>query len=145
MLLLVPLAGLRTEATAAGVVTVYPPEPTPAIAAAVVLARAPVTNVARPATPRPVAVAATVQRADSVFDTTIEATSGGRVVLDLDTGGELVIHGWDEPRVRVRVRLAGPNWRDTRVALGRVSGGVRLSSEFNRELRTMSTNHEFEL
>ena len=145
MLLLVPLAGIRTEATAAGVVNVYTPEPTPAIAAAVVVASASVTNVARPVTPRPVAVATTVQRADSVFDTTIEASSGGRVVLDLDTGGEVVIHGWDEPRVRVRVRLAGTNWRDTRVALGRVSGGVRLSSEFNRELRTMSTDHEFEL
>jgi beta-lactamase regulating signal transducer with metallopeptidase domain len=144
LVMLIPLAGIRTEAAATeSMITVSAAAPTPALAPAMVRASAPAVPVGAPASD--VAAKANVQRIDSAFEKTIDAASGGRVVLDLDTGGAVQIHGWDQPRVRVRVRLAGPNWRDTRVELEKVSDGVRLGSEFDRRLRSASTSHEFEL
>jgi hypothetical protein len=82
---------------------------------------------------------------DSTFEKTIDAASGDRIVLDLRTGGSIVLHGWNEPRVRLRARLAGRDWRETSVRLERVGREVRLRSEFERELRSSSTSHSFEL
>ena len=85
------------------------------------------------------------QRTDSTFERTLDAKPGERLSLDLDTGGEVVIHGWNEPRARIRVRLGGVNWRETRVDVDRVGDGLRIRSEFDVSLTNTSTRHEFEL
>jgi len=85
------------------------------------------------------------READSTFEKTIDAASGDHIVLDLRTGGSIVLHGWNEPRVRLRARLAGRDWRETTVQLERVGREVRLRSEFERDLRSSSTSHSFEL
>jgi beta-lactamase regulating signal transducer with metallopeptidase domain/DUF4097 and DUF4098 domain-containing protein YvlB len=82
---------------------------------------------------------------DSIFEKTVSATAGDRLTLDLRTGGAIIIHGWDEPRVRVIGRLRGDDWRDTRVFLERVDGGVRLQSSVAPKGENWSTAHEFEL
>src|SRR5262249_20218206 len=85
------------------------------------------------------------QHIDSTFEQTVPADVGGRLRLELDTGGEGIIHGWDEPRARVRVRPAGPNWRDTRVLFERVENGVEPRSELQRSSNNTQTSHRFEL
>jgi beta-lactamase regulating signal transducer with metallopeptidase domain len=73
------------------------------------------------------------------------ATPGQRLDLDLDTGGGVKITGWNESRVQVRASLAGKDWRDTRVALDRVSTGLRLRSWQSVERSQSSTSHRFEI
>ena len=82
---------------------------------------------------------------DSTFERTIDASAGERLTLDLPTGAEVVLHGWDEPRIRLVARLSGRDWRDTRVDLSQVSGGVRLRSEFATRRDNQMTSHRFEL
>lgn len=81
---------------------------------------------------------------DSLFEKTIDASPGERLTLDLRSGGAITIHGWDEPRIRVVGRLAGRDWRDTRVSLERVTGGIRLRSDLMTRGES-STSHEFEI
>jgi hypothetical protein len=91
-----------------------------------------------------VAVAIAVP-ADSVFEKTITASEGEQLTLDLESGGAITIHGWDEPRIRVVGRLAGRDWRNTRVSLERVTGGVRLRSDLVSMGDQTATSHEFEI
>ncbi|HET9325502.1 MAG TPA: M56 family metallopeptidase [Candidatus Eisenbacteria bacterium] len=74
-----------------------------------------------------------------------KATSGQRLELDLESGGGVRITGWNESRVQVRAMLGGVDWRDTRVALERVSGGLRLHSWQAVERSQSSTSHRFEI
>jgi hypothetical protein len=80
-----------------------------------------------------------------MIDKTFDVSPGERLVLDLETGGDIVLRGWDEPRVRVRARLGGEDWRDTRVILERASDGIRVTSEFSGSSSNRSTRHTFEL
>ena len=99
-----------------------------------------------PVAGRPEPIAAVVAyAADSLFEKTIDAASGEKLTLDLRSGGAITIHGWDEPRIRVVGRLAGRNWRDTRVSLERVNGGIRLRSDLEPMREQSSTSHEFEI
>jgi DUF4097 and DUF4098 domain-containing protein YvlB len=82
---------------------------------------------------------------DSVVERTVEAQPGETLDLALDTGGEVTIDGWDRSEVRVRARLAGTNWRETRVEIDRSGNGVRVLSEPTRSQRHYSTSHEFEI
>lgn len=94
---------------------------------------------AQPAAARPAA------SGDSTFETTIDAASGERLTVDLQTGGSVVVHGWDEPRIRMRARLGGRDWRGVRVALERFGRGVRLQSRFFETTPNWSTESSFEL
>ena len=81
---------------------------------------------------------------DSTFETTFPASPGGELVLELETGGDVYIQGWDEPELRIRGRLGGPNWRDTRVELVKVPP-IRLHTFQAVERRTSSTSHHFDI
>jgi len=93
----------------------------------------------------PVVVEQIVAAPDSVIERTIAAARGDRLVLALETGGNIVLRGWDEPRVRVRALLAGDDWRDTHVSLERSNREIRLTSEFSGSSSNRSTRHAFEL
>jgi beta-lactamase regulating signal transducer with metallopeptidase domain len=94
----------------------------------------------------PVSVAHARQiTADSLFEKTISAKSGEVLMLDLKTGGNVTVRGWDQEQVRVRARLSGEDWRDTRVTVERSMGGVRLSSDFDGRANSRSTRHSFEI
>jgi beta-lactamase regulating signal transducer with metallopeptidase domain len=142
-LALVPLAGLRTELAAA------PSRARQAASASVAgqaSAMAAASRAAASVSMVPAVIAqAVVPVADSTFEQTISAAPGERLVLELSTGGEIVVQGWDEPRVRLRAALSGRNWRETRVTLDRLGGSVRLRSRFERDLAETSTSHRFEL
>ena len=83
--------------------------------------------------------------ADSLVERTIDTQSGETLYLDLDTGGDVTIEGWDRAQVRVRARLAGTNWRDTRLEIDRSGDGVRVLTEMTGSRGNFSTSHEFDI
>jgi beta-lactamase regulating signal transducer with metallopeptidase domain len=85
------------------------------------------------------------QQSDSVIERSIAATPGGVLELDLESGGTVELRGWDEPTVRVLGRLAGPNWRDTRVSVERSGDGVTVHSWQENRRKSSSTSHRFEI
>jgi beta-lactamase regulating signal transducer with metallopeptidase domain/DUF4097 and DUF4098 domain-containing protein YvlB len=139
---LIPFGGLEAKSTAIATlheVMVPPPVNAPT------LETPPVAVSALTATaPAPVQIASRTEQ-DSTFQKTVLAANGEELFLDLRTGGAVILHGWNQPEVRVRARLAGMDWRETRVELVRTSRGVTLSSDFARRMNNGSTSHEFEL
>lgn len=82
---------------------------------------------------------------EAVIDRSVAASGGERLRLDLDTGAGVDISAWDEPRVEVRGRLGGRDWRDTRVEVERESGGVLVRTRFAERRRSQSTSHSFRI
>jgi beta-lactamase regulating signal transducer with metallopeptidase domain/DUF4097 and DUF4098 domain-containing protein YvlB len=82
---------------------------------------------------------------DSVFEQSVEAKPGGVLELDLESGGSVEIHAWDELRVAVRARLSGRNWRDSRVSLERSERGAVLRAWQEVERNSSSTSHAFQI
>jgi DUF4097 and DUF4098 domain-containing protein YvlB len=86
-----------------------------------------------------------VAEADTTFELTAPATAGGTLVLDLKTGGRVVIESWDRSQVQVRASLAGSDWRRTRVSLTPAADGVRLESVDSGNGATQISRHVFEV
>jgi DUF4097 and DUF4098 domain-containing protein YvlB len=78
------------------------------------------------------------------FERSVAASPGQRLTLDLDTGGEITVTGWDEPRVSVKVRLDGDDWRDESVTIGRDADGVFVRSTYGAH-RSHSSSDAFEI
>ena len=151
---MIPAAGLRTVAHAAEISapTVVQIDEPASEAIATTEASAPAraevaisSSLVRVTTPSALGTTGMQQSGDSTFEKTIDAATGERLTLDLRTGAAVAIHGWDEPRIRLVGRLAGRDWRDTRVDLSRASGGVRLQTDFSTRRDNQSTSHRFEL
>jgi beta-lactamase regulating signal transducer with metallopeptidase domain/DUF4097 and DUF4098 domain-containing protein YvlB len=79
------------------------------------------------------------------LDDTMPAKPGGRLELDLDTGGGIEIHGWDRNEVSVHVELGGADWRSTQVAIAPESFGIGVSATPTGHNRSQSTSHRFEI
>ena len=75
----------------------------------------------------------------------VTASAGEELNLDLDTGGDVIVRGWDEPRVRVRTRLAGTNWQDVEVRVERQTNGVRVTSRYPFNRNNWSSDNRFEI
>jgi len=90
-------------------------------------------------------LATTTPEPDSIIDKTVNASPGQELILDLKTGGEVHIRGWDEERVEMHAELSGEDWRNTRVEIETEAGGVRVTSrQRRRPAWTSSTSHRFE-
>lgn len=85
------------------------------------------------------------KKADTTFELSVPAQSAGTLALNLETGGNIVITGWDRPQIVVRASLGGRDWRDTRVQLEPTSGGARLESDWAGRSNNRSTRHNFEI
>jgi beta-lactamase regulating signal transducer with metallopeptidase domain/DUF4097 and DUF4098 domain-containing protein YvlB len=84
--------------------------------------------------------------ADSTFDSSVPAQSGGTLTIELNTtGGELIITGWDESKVEVRGSLGGKSWRQTTVTLEPAAGGAVLRSHYTGTARNSSFSHSFSI
>jgi len=86
-----------------------------------------------------------VRQADTTLQMSVAARSAGTLTLDLKTGGNVVITGWDQPQVAVRASLRGRDWRDTRVTLRTSDTGARLESDFAVRGNSQSTSHVFQI
>ena len=82
---------------------------------------------------------------DSTILKWIDASAGGTLELELETGAGLTITGWDEQRIEVRGTLAGRDWRDSEVSLDRTSTGARLAARHRGYSRDQSTSHHFDI
>ncbi len=85
------------------------------------------------------------EQADTTFQLSVAARSAGTLTLDLRTGGNVVITGWDQPQVAVKASLGGRDWRETRVTLRSSDEGARLESDFAVRGKTQSTRHVFQI
>jgi len=83
--------------------------------------------------------------ADSVFQLSAPVKSGGTLNLDLKTGGEVTIKGWDRSEVSVHASLGGRNWRETQVTLRGSDGDATLVSNFTQTSTSHSTSHHFDI
>jgi len=84
-------------------------------------------------------------QADTTFQLSVPARAAGTLTLDLKTGGNVIITGWDRPEVFVRASLAGRDWRRTRVTLQPSDGGARLESSYTEWGNSQSSHHVFEI
>ena len=84
-------------------------------------------------------------RVDTTFQLSVPARAAGTLTLDLKTGGNVVITGWDKPEVFVRASLGGRDWRRTRVTLQPSDGGARLESAYTEWGNSQSSHHVFEI
>jgi len=83
--------------------------------------------------------------ADSSFELSVPVRSGGTLNLDLKTGGEVTIKGWDRSEVSVHASLGGRNWRETQVTLRGSDGDATLVSDFTQTSTSHSTSHHFDI
>jgi beta-lactamase regulating signal transducer with metallopeptidase domain len=81
----------------------------------------------------------------STFERTIQTSPGGRLRLDLETGANVEVRGWDAASVQVRARLEGPDWRDTRIEVAREGSGVKVYSTQTDRASSYSTSHALEI
>jgi beta-lactamase regulating signal transducer with metallopeptidase domain len=84
-------------------------------------------------------------QADTTFQLSAPARSGGTLVLDLKTGGNIIITGWDKPEVFVRASLGGRDWRRTMVTLEPSESGARFESFYTESGNSQSSHHVFEI
>ena len=131
--LVIPLAGIRLAARAA------PPQ-----AEAVELAAAAKPPSSSATKPAPSEGGETVS-GQRDFQRSIDAKRGEQLDLDLDTGGKVTIVGSNASSVVVAAHLGGTDWDDTRVAVERTPGGVRITSRFEGSSSGRSTSHRFEI
>jgi hypothetical protein len=95
------------------------------------------------AAPAVVATSGTVD--DSTFERSVRVSPGERLFLDLAPGGDVSVRGWDESRVQVRVRLAGEDWRDIAVDIGRDNDGVLVKARYDTRRNSQSSDNSFEI
>jgi hypothetical protein len=91
------------------------------------------------------AITAGSSQADTTFQLFVPAHAAGTLTLDLKTGGNVIITGWDKPEVFVRASLAGRDWRRTRVTLQPSDGGATLESAYTEWENSQSSRHVFEI
>ncbi|HEX9607357.1 MAG TPA: M56 family metallopeptidase [Gemmatimonadaceae bacterium] len=91
------------------------------------------------------AMAAGGSEADTTFQLSVPARAAGTLTLDLKTGGNVIITGWDKPEVFVRAALGGRDWRRTKVTLEPSDGGARLESVYTEWGNSQSSHHVFEI
>jgi beta-lactamase regulating signal transducer with metallopeptidase domain len=82
---------------------------------------------------------------DSTFQRSAPARDGGTLTLDLRTGGQVNITGWDKQQVLVQASLGGRDWRNTDVTLTPVEGGARLATEYTGGSSSQSFSHNFDI
>ena len=92
-----------------------------------------------------VATPALGKQADTTFQLSVPARSAGTLSLDLKTGGNVTITGWDRAEVAVRASLGGRDWRATEVSLTPSDAGARLKSDYTERGVSRSSRHTFQI
>jgi beta-lactamase regulating signal transducer with metallopeptidase domain len=82
---------------------------------------------------------------DSTFEQALDASPGGLLELDLETGATVRVRGWDQGKASLHATLAGEDWRGSRVTFEKTGRGLRLRTWQERSGGDVSTEHDFEL
>lgn len=117
-------------------------------------------NLARLATPAPSPVAAELIAANhskkddsqyseeegSPFRDVANAKPGETLVLELETGGSVIVRGWSQNQVQVNGVLAGKDWDHTQTDLRREGDRVIFSSmQEDPDAHNFTTSHRFDI
>lgn len=70
----------------------------------------------------------------------LPARPGGSLILDLESGGSVVIRVWDRDQVSVRAERGGPDGEDVEVEIEPTSGGVRVETRYRGRRRSYTTD-----
>jgi hypothetical protein len=89
-------------------------------------------------------VASRIQAQGQSFERALKTTPGEALVLDLQSGGAVHVHGWDQNAARVLVQLDRHNWRDTQVSIEPTPGGVHLQCISSR-VSSAPLNNRFDI
>ncbi len=100
--------------------------------------------VARPIGPD-AAVSSMSAGADSTITRRVDARAGRTLVVTLQTGGAVVIRGWDQAAVELHATLRGRDWRHTVVTMQPDGDQVELQSLLDSSAASSSTAHRFEI
>ncbi|MFL5539347.1 MAG: M56 family metallopeptidase, partial [Longimicrobiaceae bacterium] len=82
---------------------------------------------------------------DQVVEGMVAVRPGGRLTLDLQTGGELEIVGWDRDQVFMHAELAGRDWRSTRAWIEGDGADAKVTARDVSGRPSYSTSHRFQL
>ena len=74
----------------------------------------------------PRAVPQAVIRVDTTFERSIDAVVGDSLYVNLKTGGNLTVNGWDSPNARLVAKLGGTRWRDAQIVFAQGPKGLQL-------------------
>jgi DUF4097 and DUF4098 domain-containing protein YvlB len=82
---------------------------------------------------------------DQPLERRIPARPGGTLSLDLRTGGEVRVQGWDRDEVWVKADLRGRDRAGTRVEIAGTGGGAQVRAWQQGAPSGYSTSHAFEV
>ena len=75
----------------------------------------------------------------------IPVSSGERLVIELETGGSIQIQGWSRDVVSIQARFTGRDHENVRFRATRTADGVRIVSDFKRQMRRSSIGGQLEV
>jgi DUF4097 and DUF4098 domain-containing protein YvlB len=70
---------------------------------------------------------------------------GQKLEVDLQSGGDIIISGWNEEKVSVQANLEGRNAKGVRVDVTELPSGVSVTSDIERRHRNWNTDIEFHI
>jgi DUF4097 and DUF4098 domain-containing protein YvlB len=81
--------------------------------------------------------------AERTIEKQFNVKAGGKLNLDLTTGGSVEIRGWNKDQVVVKAFLAGDDWEDCRVDIAQSGGDVNVESHYAGRRQSYSTSMSF--
>jgi DUF4097 and DUF4098 domain-containing protein YvlB len=84
-------------------------------------------------------------QSERTIEKEISAVAGQKLSLDLDTGGDIKISGWQSSLVSIKAYLGGRDWRDCTVDIDQASDGVKVTSNHPLGRSNYSTDFRFEI
>jgi DUF4097 and DUF4098 domain-containing protein YvlB len=84
-------------------------------------------------------------QAERTIEKQLSAAPGQKLSLDLETGGNLKITGWQSNSVSVKAYLGGRDWQGCTVDINPASDGVNVISRHPVDRNSYSTDFRFEI
>ena len=84
-------------------------------------------------------------QAERTIEKQLSAVPGQKLSLDLETGGNLKITGWQNNSVSVKAYLGGTDWQGCTVDINQASDGVNVISRHPADRNSYSTDFRFEI
>jgi DUF4097 and DUF4098 domain-containing protein YvlB len=84
-------------------------------------------------------------QAERTIEKQLSAVPGQKLSLDLETGGNIKITGWQSNSVSVKAYLGGRDWQGCTVDINQASDGVNVISRHPADRNSYSTDFRFEI
>ncbi len=80
-----------------------------------------------------------------VVEQVFDVKEGGKVELDIDTGGDIYVTGWDNDKIAVEVVIEGRNWENVEVDFDKTRSGLKIDVYFDKKLKRNRVNNKIHL